>query len=272
MLPADSVQLRDHCRGRQAPPVDGSDVAALVLELDDSAAASGAASGDRVQSHNSLGRLGPGVFELVALVGDVQQVGVGGVRRFVARAARDGNAVFLRIDHEALARVQVPFPPRRDHADVRVEGVGAELESDLVVAFSGGPVSDRVGAALRRDLHQTLGDEGPGDGSAEQILALVDRVGPEHGKHEVAGELLPQILDVDRGGPERLRLGASGLELLALSEVCGERDDLAAIVVLQPLENDGGVEPARVGEHYLGDVAHDGWDRRSDARGDPAGS
>ena len=50
---------------------------------------------------------------------------------------------------------------------------------------------------------------------------------------------------------ELLRLRARGLELLALADVGGEGDDLAVVDVLQPLEDDRGVEPAGVGEHDL---------------------
>ena len=48
-----------------------------------------------------------------------------------------------------------------------------------------------------------------------------------------------------------LSLGARGLELLALAEVGGEGDHLAAVGILEPLEDDGGVEAAGVREHDL---------------------
>src|SRR6185437_2460508 len=54
---------------------------------------------------------------------------------------------------------------------------------------------------------------------------------------------------------EKLRLLARRLELLALAEVGREGHDLAAIGRLQPLEDDRGVEPARIGQHYFLDVA-----------------
>ena len=55
----------------------------------------------------------------------------------------------------------------------------------------------RVGADLFGDLDLPLGDQRPGDGGAEQVLALVKRVGPEHGEDEIAHEFLAQILDED---------------------------------------------------------------------------
>ena len=48
-----------------------------------------------------------------------------------------------------LAAGEIPFAPRRDHPDVGLERIIAELEADLVVALAGGAVADRVGADLR---------------------------------------------------------------------------------------------------------------------------
>ena len=73
----------------------------------------------------------------------------------------------------------------------------AELEADLVVALAGGAVGHRVGADLLGDLDLLLGDQRAGDGGAEQIQALVLRVGAEHREDVVAHELLAQILDED---------------------------------------------------------------------------
>ena len=73
---------------------------------------------------------------------------------------------------------------------------------------------------------------------------------------KVAGELLAEILHEDGGGAELLGLAARGLELLALPEVGGEGHHLAAVAVLEPSQDDGGVEPARVGEHDLVEAGH----------------
>ena len=86
--------------------------------------------------------------------------------------------------------------------------------------------------------------------------ALVDRVRPEHREDEVAGELLPEVVDEDGRRAEELRLAARGPELLALAEIGGEGHDVAAVALLQPSEDDGGVEAAGVGEHDLVHVRH----------------
>jgi hypothetical protein len=114
-------------------------------------------------------------------------------------------------------------------------------------------VADRVGADLARDLDLALGDQRPRDRGAEQILALIDGVRPEHREDIIADELLAQVVDEDVLGldPEQLRLAARRLHLLALAEIGGEGDDLRPIFGLQPFEDDRGVEPARISEHDL---------------------
>src|SRR5262249_48976067 len=145
-----------------------------------------------------------------------------------------------------------------DHLDVRIEGVVGELEAHLVVTLAGGAVRHGVGTGLGGDLDLPLGDERPRDRGAQQILTLIEGVGAEHREDEVAHELLAQVLDEDLLDAEHLCLPARRLELLALAEVGGEGDDLAAVGLLQPLQDDGGVEAARIGEHDLLDAAGHG--------------
>ncbi len=186
----------------------------------------------------------------------MQKVGVDGERRLAALVLGDRDLVLLGEREQRLARAEVPFAPGRDHGDVGLERVVGELEAHLVVALAGRAVRDRVGADLLGDLDLLLGDQRPRDRGAEQILALIERVGPEHREDVVAHELLAQVLDEDvlRLDAEQQRLVARGLELLALAEIGGEGDDLAAIGGLQPFQDDRGVEPARIGEHDFLDV------------------
>ena len=152
---------------------------------------------------------------------------------------------------------EIPFAPRRDHFDVGLERVIGELEAHLVVALAGRAMRHGVGADLLGDLDLLLGDQRPRDRGAEQILALIERVGAEHREHVVAHEFFAQIFDEDvlRLDAEHQRLLARRLELLALAEIGGEGHHLAAIGRLQPFEDDRGVEPARIGEHDFLDVA-----------------
>jgi hypothetical protein len=110
------------------------------------------------------------------------------------------------------------------------------------------------------DLDLLLGDQRSRDRGAEQILPLIHRVGAEHRKHVVADEFLAHILDEDifRLDAEQQRFLARRLELLTLAEIGGEGDDLRAIGLLQPFQDDRSIEAARIGEHHLLDVlAHE---------------
>ena len=112
-------------------------------------------------------------------------------------------------------------------------------------------MGDGVGPFDLGDLHLPLGDQRPGDGGAEQVVPLVDGVGAEHREDEVADELLAQVVDVDLVGAGGNGLVADRVQFVPLPEVGGEGDHLAAVLVLQPLEDDGGVQPAGIGEDDL---------------------
>ena len=195
----------------------------------------------------------------------MQQVGVGRERRLAALILGDRDLVLLGVVDQRGARGEAPFAPRRDHLDVGLERVGRELEPHLVVALAGRAVGDGVGAHFARDLDQALGDQGSGDRGAEQVEALVLRVGAEHREHVVAHEFLAQVLDEDVLGldAEHLGLGARGLQLAPLAEVGGEGDHLRVIGFLQPFEDDRGVEAARIGEDDALDLGLGGGHDRS---------
>ena len=180
----------------------------------------------------------------------MQKVGVGRERRLAALVLGDRDLVLLGEGEKRGARGETPVAPGGDHLDVGLERVGREFEPHLVVALAGRAMGDGVGADLAGDFDQALGDQRPGDRGAEQILPLVLGVGAEHREHVVAHEFLAHVLDEDVLGldPEHFGFLARGLELLALAEVGGEGDDLRAVGRLQPLEDDGGVEPAGIGE------------------------
>ncbi len=193
------------------------------------------------------------VLQDPALVGDVQEIGVHRIRCAPPLLFLEvhRNFVGLGVAQQLLARIEIPFAPRCNDLHVGHQRIGAELEADLIVALAGRTVGDRVGAGLARNLDEALGDQRARDGCPQQVLAFVDRVGAKHGKHEVAHEFLAQVLDEDFLHPARLGLAASWLDLLALTDVGGERHHLAVVDVLQPLEDHGRVQPAGVGEHDL---------------------
>ena len=196
---------------------------------------------------------------MAAFEGDVQQVRIHRIGRaafFVFHV--DRYAGLLGISHQLLARQQIPFAPRRDDLDVRVQRIGAQFEAHLVVALAGRAVRDGLCAGLVGDLNQTFGDQRARDRGAEQVFAFIHGVGAEHREHEIAHEFFAQVVDenVFRLDAHFQRLGARRFQLLSLAEVGGEGDHFAMIGVLQPFQDDRGVESAGIGEYGFFDVRH----------------
>ena len=183
--------------------------------------------------------------------------------RALVLADRD-LVLFGELDQPGAAG-QVPFAPRCDHLDVGRQRIIAELEADLVVALAGRAVADRVGADHLGDLDLALGDQRPRDRRAEQIQPLVQRIGAHHREDVIPHEFLAQIVDEDMLGlyPGHLGLLTRGLQFLALPKIGGERHDFAFIRLLQPFQDDAGVEAARISEDDSVDlVGHGGELRR----------
>ena len=178
----------------------------------------------------------------------MQQVGIHGIRRTVSLIHLNRYALLRRISQQLLARCEIPDAPRRDHGDIGLQGVGAKLKAHLVVAFAGGAVSHSVCPAFGCDLNETLGDERAGDGCAQQVFALIQRIGSEHREDEIRCELFTQVVNVDFFHAHRLGFGAGRAEFFALADVGSESHHFAVVSLLQPAQDHGSVQPAGVGE------------------------
>jgi hypothetical protein len=62
--------------------------------------------------------------------------------------------------------------PRRNNLDGRFKSQVSELETDLVVAFARAAVGDVVAAFLARNGDLRFGDDGSGEGGAQEVDAL----------------------------------------------------------------------------------------------------
>ena len=71
-----------------------------------------------------------------------------------------------------------------------------DVEAHLVVALARAAMGHGVGTLARRDLHEELRDERPGEGRGEGVRALVEGVGLEVGPDERADEALTGVDDV----------------------------------------------------------------------------
>ena len=149
---------------------------------------------------------------------------------------------------EFIAGVQIPFAPRRDDFNFRVERVIAKLKPNLVIALTGRAVTDGIRADLMRNLNLTFGNQRPRDGCAEQIKPFVKRIGAKHRKDEIADKFFAQIVDenlFDAGG---FGFAARGFQLFALAQIGRESDNFAAFFLLQPFQDDRGVQTAGIGQ------------------------
>ncbi len=132
--------------------------------------------GRALGQHPDFVRRGVGrVFERAAFVRDVPDVAVAAVDLF--GGCGDGHVVDAGVFDGVLARNDVPFAPRRDHRELRRQRLVGQLEADLVVALARAAVRQRVAAGGQRHFHLLLGQQRPGDGSAQQVLVLVDAAG-----------------------------------------------------------------------------------------------
>ena len=247
---ADLVQALEQRGGREMFAINRDGVAALEGDFEIFGLIGREFRGDGAAEHE-LFRLDPRIFEHLALGGDVQQIGVDRKRGLAALVPGDRDLVLFGVFEKPGARGQVPFAPWRDDLDVGIERIIAELETDLVVALAGRAVSDGIGPDLAGDLDLAFGDQRPRNRGAEKIGAFVERVGAKHREHEIADELLAQIVDEDLADAEHLGLPARRLQLLPLAQIGGEGDDLAAIGFLQPAQDHRRVEPSRIGQHHL---------------------
>ncbi len=202
---------------------------------------------------HALGWFRPRVFKDTAFVGNVQQVAIHRIgflcRRF------NGNVVALAVIEHRLAPGELlavaRFAPRRNHADVGHERVGGNFKTDLVVAFARRAVRDGLRLVFPRDFDHALGDQGAGDGRAEEIAGFVHRAGAEHRENEVAREFLAEIVNVDFGSAGLPCFFAQAAEFLFLAEVCREGDDFSFIGFLQPLQDDGRIQATGICEYNL---------------------
>ena len=153
-----------------------------------------------------------------------------------------------------ITAFDIPLPPRCDDLHLRCKPLDGQLEPDLVVALAGAAMADGVGPLLFGDLHQALGDDGPGEGGAEQVVLIL---GPHlHGRdNHLVHHLVGQVLHIQLGGPRLDGLLLQTVQLGALSHVAGDGDDLRVTVILfQPGNDDGCIQSAGISENYFFDL------------------
>ncbi len=170
--------------------------------------------------------------------------------------ALDRDVVLFGVIKQLLAGQQVPLTPGSYHFHTRLERIGTQLETHLIVTLAGGTMGDGISTGFVGDLDQSLGDQRTGNGSAQQVFAFIDSIGAEHREHEVTDELFTQILNVDLLHAHGLRLGTRRLNLLTLPQIRSEGHHLTTVGVFQPLENYRGIQTAGIGQDDFLNISH----------------
>ena len=116
-----------------------------------------------------------------------------------------------------------------------------------------------VGTGQLGNLDLALGNKRPRDRRAEQIEPLVQRIGAHHRKDEILDEFLAQIIDKNmfRFDTQGFGNAARRAKFFALPQIGGEGHHFTLIFLLQPFQDDAGVETSGEGQnHTLYGIAH----------------
>src|SRR5690606_17588649 len=124
------VQGSQHSCRRHGLTVDGNDVTFFVGQFQVGRLVRSVFRGNRPQPHIFL-RLCSRILQQVTLVGNVQQVGVHGVRRLLAAFFLNRNVVGFTVSHQLVTGSQIPLTPRSNNTDTRFQCVGTQFKTHL---------------------------------------------------------------------------------------------------------------------------------------------
>ena len=175
-----------------------------------------------------------GILELEAFVADVPEVPV----TAVAAVGGEGKLDAVRLAVRDLGFTGVHGPlgasPGSDDIEVGSQSLDAHLETDLVIALAGRAVADRGRAFLAGDLDKLLGDQRTCHGSTQQILVFIDGMSLYAGDNILIGKLITYIQNVELLGAAVFCAFLEMIQLLFLSAVDTDADDVKTVVFLQP--------------------------------------
>ena len=179
-------------------------------------------------------------------------------------AGGDGDAALLGVIQTVFAGFQRPFAPGGNDFQFGRKRLKGMLEAHLIIALAGTAVGNSRGAFLKRYFHLILGDYRTRQRRSQQILVLIYSSGPQRRENIIGQELLAQVNHRDFRGAGLARLFRDHVNVVALAYVGDHGDDFAIVVLFQPGNNDGGVQPSGIcQDHFL---THDCSLRGSGAR------
>lgn len=179
-----------------------------------------------------IGRGGVGVLEDTGLVGDVEQVLVGGPG--LGGGLDDGDVLLGGVLEESLATgeavVENGDPPGSDDLDVGLQAVEGKLESDLIVTLSSATMGDEVATFLLSNLNHATGDDRAGQRSSEKVDVLVDAVGLDSWVDELSDELALEVLEEELLSSDLESLDTGSFKVFFLTNIGHERIDFITLL------------------------------------------
>src|SRR5258706_4520811 len=110
---------------------------------------------------------------------------------------------------------------------------------------------DGIGILCTGDLDHSLGDQRPCNTGPEKILIFIDRTGSHHGKDEIAGKLLLQIIYVNLRGSRVAGLFIQPFEFLLLADIGAEGDHFCVVFIFNPRKQNRSIQPTRISQNNL---------------------
>ncbi len=148
---------------------------------------------------NVVARRHPGILQNSRFDRSAPQVHIDRVDRLLGY--RDLDVPCLCVLDLLFARQTHADPHRGDDCERWVEGMGGDIEADLVVALAGAAVGDRLRSLLVGHLDKELGNQWASHGRGQRVDALVQGAGLDVRPAEVPHEALPGVDDISAHGP-----------------------------------------------------------------------
>ena len=185
----------------------------------------------------------------MAQVPEVLVLGVVGLSGNLQR-----HIVCLGVVDFLVSGLDAPLSPRRDDRHAGRKILDCQLKADLIVSFAGAAVGNGIRALGKRNLGKLLADDRSCKCRAEQVLFIL-RTHHDRRDANLVAHFIDKVSDDQLACAGLKRLFLQTLELVALTDVGGNSDDFGVIVVfLQPGNDDGRIQTARVGENDFLDV------------------
>src|SRR5262249_5842391 len=176
------------------------------------------------------------IFQNSTFVTHVPDIAVAAINLFCGRG--DWNVPFLGVCDRVMSRLNVPFTPWSNDLELGSECFVGQLEADLIVAFSSATMRDCVGTFRQRYLNLPLRQQWACNRRTKQVLAFIHRPGLDERPKIFRYEFVAQIFHIALRCAGSNCLFFQTLKLIILAYIAGHRDDFAAVVFLQPRDDD----------------------------------